>query len=567
MSSDSSDKPRHFIRQMIDADNASGKYGGRVATRFPPEPNGHLHIGHAKSICLNFGLAEEYGGTCNLRFDDSNPETEKPEYAEAIQRDVEWLGFKWDALYHASDYFDWLYERAEELIEKRLAYVDGQSEDEIRANRGTVTQPGIDSPDRNRSVEENLDLFRRMRNGEFEDGAMVLRAKVDMAHPNMRMRDPLLYRIRHQDHFRTGDDWPIYPFYDFTHCLSDAREHITHSLCTLEFENNRAPYEWILEHTTVDEPVPEQTEFARLALNYTVMSKRKLLQLVEEGTVSGWDDPRMPTIAGLRRRGYTREAIRAFCESIGVAKANSVVDVAQLEHAIRDDLNYRSPRRFGVLRPLKLVIDNYPEGEEESFDIASFPPDVASDDSGQEGSRNVPFSREVWIEATDFLEDPPKKFFRLAPGREVRLKNAYLVTCNEVVKDEVGNVVELRATYDPESRGGAAPDGRKVRGTIHWVSAQHALPVEVRLYDRLFSDPNPDRGKGGPDFRQFLNPESLEVLDTAFVEPSVGGSSAGDHFQFERHGYFAVDPDSSDGKLVFNRTVGLRDAWARLQQG
>ncbi len=565
--SSEADKPRHFIRQMIDADLESGKYGGRVATRFPPEPNGHLHIGHAKSICLNFGLAEEYGGTCNLRFDDSNPETEKPEYVEAIQRDVEWLGYRWDGLYHASDYFEWLYERAEELIQNGLAYVDSQSEEEIRANRGTVTEPGTDSRDRDRSVEENLNLFQRMRAGEFADGAMVLRAKVDMAHPNMRMRDPLLYRIRHQTHFRSGDDWPIYPFYDFTHCLSDARENITHSLCTLEFENNRAIYDWILEHTTVDEPVPEQTEFARLALNYTVMSKRKLKQLVEEGTVSGWDDPRMPTLAGLRRRGYTPEAIRAFCESVGVAKANSVVDMAQLEHAVRDDLNHRAPRRFGVLRPLKLVIDNYPEGQEESFEVASFPPDVASDDAGQEGPREVPFSREVWIEATDFMEDPPKKFFRLAPGREVRLKNAYLVTCTEVVKDEDGNVVELRATYDPESRGGAAPDGRKVRGTIHWVSAQHALPVEVRLYDRLFSDANPDRGKGGPDFRQFLNPDSLEILGTAFVEPSVAGSEPGDFYQFERHGYFAVDPDSSIDQLVFNRTVSLRDAWAKLQNG
>ena len=558
MTDDQTTAPRHFIQQMIDADQQSGKYGTRVASRFPPEPNGHLHIGHAKSICLNFGLAQEYGGTCNLRFDDTNPETEDHEYVEAIKRDVAWLGFNWDALYHASDYFEQLYQRAEELIEKGLAYVDSQSEQDIRANRGTVTEAGTDSSYRTRSVEENLDLFRRMRAGEFADGSQVLRAKIDMAHPNMKMRDPLLYRIRHQSHYRTGDDWVIYPMYDFTHCLSDAFEHITHSLCTLEFENNREIYDWVLENTSVDRPLPEQTEFARLALSYTVMSKRKLLQLVEEGLVSGWDDPRMPTLAGLRRRGYTPESIRAFCNSIGVAKANSVVDVAQLEHAVRNDLNYRSPRRLCVLDPIKLVIENYPEDAEEFFDAPSFPHDI-----GKQGSRSVPFSRELWIEASDFMEDPPRKFFRLAPGREVRLRFAYLVTCTEVIKDDDGKVVEIRASYDPETRGGNAPDGRKVRGTIHWVSARHALPIEVRLYDRLFLDPNPDQGKSGPDFRQFLNPESLQVVDPAWIEPSVDGTEAGSYFQFERQGYFVVDPDSTSDHLVVNRTVPLRDSWAK----
>ncbi len=553
-------RPRHFIQQMVDADQESSKYGTRVATRFPPEPNGYLHIGHAKSICLNFGLADEFSGTCNLRFDDTNPETEDPEYVEAIKEDVRWLGFKWDALYHASDYFEQLYERAEELIQKGLAYVDSQSEEEIRANRGTVTQAGTPSPDRDRSVEENLDLFRRMRAGEFDDGAMVLRAKIDLGHANMKMRDPILYRIRKQHHYRTGDDWVIYPMYDFTHCLSDAFERITHSLCTLEFENNREIYDWILDNTTIERPAPEQTEFARLALSYTVTSKRKLLQLVEEGVVNGWDDPRMPTISGLRRRGFTPEAIRNFCDAIGVAKANSVVDVAQLEHAVRNDLNYRAPRRLCVLRPLKLVIENYPEDKEESFDAPSFPHDV-----GKEGSRSVPFSRELWIEESDFMEDPPKKFFRLTPGREVRLRHAYLVTCTEVIHDDDGNVIEVRATYDPETRGGNAPDGRKVRGTIHWVSSRHAVPVQVRLYDRLFSDPQPDRGKGGPDFRDFLNPDSLEVLERAWAEESVLDAPVGTHFQFERQGYFVVDPDSQPGRLVVNRTVALRDSWAKMR--
>ncbi len=558
MTEDTTAAPRHFIQQMIDADQESGKYGTRVASRFPPEPNGHLHIGHAKSICLNFGLAQEYGGTCNLRFDDTNPETEDHEYVEAIQRDVRWLGFAWDAIYHASDYFEQLYQRAEELIESGLAYVDSQSEAAIRANRGTVTEAGVNSPDHDRSVEENLDLFRRMRAGEFADGAQVLRAKIDMAHPNMKMRDPLLYRIRHQSHYRTGDDWPIYPMYDFTHCLSDAFEHITHSLCTLEFENNREIYDWVLASTTVDRPLPEQTEFARLALTYTLMSKRKLLQLVEEGLVSGWDDPRMPTLAGLRRRGYTPESIRAFCDSIGVAKANSVVDIAQLEHAVRNDLNHRTPRRLCVLDPIKLVIENYPEDQEESFDAPSFP-----QDSGAKSSRRVPFSRELWVEASDFMEDPPKKFFRLAPGREVRLRFAYLITCTEAIKDADGKVVEVRATYDPETRGGNAPDGRKVRGTIHWVSARHALPIEVRLYDRLFLAPNPDKGKSGPDFREFLNPDSLQVIYPAWAEPALQDRDVGTTFQFERQGYFALDPDSTEDRLVVNRTVPLRDSWAK----
>jgi len=554
--------PADFIRAKVVADRAAGKYGRRVATRFPPEPNGHLHIGHAKSICLNFGIAEEFGGTCNLRFDDTNPLTEDMEYVAAIERDVAWLGFSWDGRYFASDYFERLYRWALELVRRGRAYVDSLSEREIQEHRGTVTEPGRESPYRERSVAENLDLFRRMRAGEFPNGAHVLRAKIDMAAANMKMRDPLLYRIRHARHYRTGDEWPIYPMYDFAHCLSDFQEGITHSLCTLEFENNRELYDWILD-ALEPEPHPQQIEFARLNLSYTVLSKRRLLELVRDGHVDGWDDPRMPTLSGLRRRGYTPEAIRAFCDRIGVAKANSLVDVAQLEHAVRDDLNWTAPRVLGVLDPLKLVITNYPDGESEELDAPYFPRDV-----GREGSRPLPFSRELWIEREDFAEDPPEGFHRLAPGSEVRLRYAYFVRCEEVVHDpETGEVVEVRCTYDPETRGGAAPDGRRVRGTLHWVSARHALPVEVRLYDRLFRVEDP--GSDGGDWREHLNPESLRVLAGARVEPSLASAEPGDRFQFERQGFFYLDPEAegsrADGAgLVFNRTVTLRDTWAKI---
>jgi glutaminyl-tRNA synthetase len=547
-----------FIRAMINQDVANGKHGGRVATRFPPEPNGYLHIGHATSICLNFGIAKEYGGTCNLRFDDTNPTTEDVDYVEAIQNDVHWMGFEWQGkTLYASDYFEQLYGFAEQLILDGKAYVDSQSEAEIRKNRGTVTQPGVPSLYRNRSVDENLDLFRRMRAGEFEDGAHVLRAKIDMSAANMKMRDPLLYRIRHAHHYRTGDDWCIYPMYDFAHPLSDAIEYITHSLCTLEFENNRAIYDWLVEHVRgVGDP--EQTEFARLNLDYTVMSKRKLMQLVDEHLVEGWDDPRMPTISGLRRRGVTPESIRGFCDLIGIAKANSRVDIGKLEYSIREDLNQKAPRVMCVLRPLKVVITNYPEGQVDDLDAPYYPHDVP-----REGYRGVPFSRELYIERDDFLEDPPKKFFRLAPGREVRLRYAYFIKCEEVVKDEVtGEIIELRCTYDPQTRGGSAPDGRKVKGTVHWVSATHAVPVEVRLYDRLFSVPNPDEAE---DFKTTLNPDSVEVVTGALIEPSVAGTPPGTHFQFERQGYFFTDPiDSTADNLVFNRVVGLRDTWAKV---
>jgi len=552
--------PADFIRAKVAADRAAGRYGGRVATRFPPEPNGYLHIGHAKSICLNFGVAEELGGTCNLRFDDTNPLTEDMEYVAAIERDVAWLGFAWDGRYFASDYFERLYRWALELVRRGRAYVDSLSEREIQEHRGTVTEPGRESPYRERSVAENLDLFRRMRAGEFPNGAHVLRAKIDMAAANMKMRDPLLYRIRHARHYRTGDEWPIYPMYDFAHCLSDFQEGITHSLCTLEFENNRELYDWILA-ALEPEPHPQQIEFARLNLSYTVLSKRRLLELVRDGHVDGWDDPRMPTLSGLRRRGYTPEAIRAFCDRIGVAKANSLVDVAQLEHAVRDDLNWTAPRVLGVLEPLKLVITNYPEGETEELDAPYFPRDVP-----REGSRTVPFSRELWIEREDFAEDPPEGFHRLAPGREVRLRYAYFVRCEEAVRDpESGEVVEVRCTYDPETRGGAAPDGRRVRGTLHWVSAAHALPAEVRLYDRLFRVEDP--GADGGDWREHLNPESLRVLARARVEPSLASAEPGDRFQFERQGFFYLDPEADGGGgagLVFNRTVTLRDTWAKI---
>ncbi|WP_054030026.1 glutamine--tRNA ligase/YqeY domain fusion protein [Desulfatitalea tepidiphila] len=560
MADTESKAPSNFIQTIIEEDLKAGKNDGRVATRFPPEPNGYLHIGHAKSICLNFGLAQTYNGTCNLRFDDTNPTKEEVEYVDAIKEDVRWLGFDWqDREHYASDYFDQLYDLAVRLIKEGKAYVDSLSADEIRQYRGTLTEPGRNSPHRNRSVEENLDLFERMRNGEFEDGRHVLRAKIDMAHPNMLMRDPTLYRIRKAAHHRTGDRWCIYPMYDFTHCLSDAIECITHSICTLEFENNRALYDWVLDQLAM--PCrPRQYEFARLNLTYTVLSKRKLIQLVQEGHVSGWDDPRMPTISGIRRRGYTPESIRTFCERIGVAKANSIVDVALLEHTIREDLNRRAPRMMAVLRPLKVTIKNYPEGRTEMLTAVNNPEDAAM------GTRQVPFSRTLYIEREDFMEDPPKKYFRLAPGREVRLRYAYFITCTQVIKDpRSGDIVELRCTYDPATRGGDAPDGRKVKATLHWVSAEHAVPGQVRLYDRLFVKPDPDEREDGKTFIDFLNPDSLDVLDDCRLEPELAEAKPGAIFQFERLGYFCADSKlSSRDHLVFNRTVTLRDAWAKI---
>jgi glutaminyl-tRNA synthetase len=558
-----------FIRTLITEDLAAGRYAGKVATRFPPEPNGYLHIGHAKSICLNFGVARDFGGTCNLRFDDTNPTKEDVEYVESIEEDVRWLGFEWNGLHFASDYFEQLFQFAVALIEKGLAYVDSQSGDEIRRARGTLTEPGVESPHRNRSVEENLDLFRRMRAGEFADGAHVLRAKIDMASPNINMRDPVLYRIRHAHHHRTGDAWCIYPMYDFAHPPSDAIEHITHSLCTLEYEDHRPLYDWVNANTPVPAQ-PRQIEFARLNLSYTVMSKRRLLELVQEKHVNGWDDPRMPTIVGMRRRGYTAEAIRNFCERIGVAKRENLVDVALLEHAVREELNKSANRVMGVLRPLRVVIENYPEGQSEEVSVVNNPEDESA------GSRKVAFSRVLYIEQDDFREDPPKKFFRLAPGREVRLRCAYFITCTGVVKNDAGEIVELRATYDPATRGGDAPDGRKVQGTIHWVSAAHALDCEVRLYDKLFTVPNPDHGDATPtesddeptpaDFMSFLNPESLVVVPNAKVEPSVARDPVGTRYQFERTGYFISDPvDSRPGRLIYNRTVALRDSWAKVK--
>jgi glutaminyl-tRNA synthetase len=552
--------PLDFIRSIVADDLKTNKHDGRVVTRFPPEPNGYLHIGHAKSICLNFGVAAENAGVCHLRFDDTNPSKEDVEYVEAIQRDVRWLGFEWgEHLFYASDYFDRLYGYAVELVRLGKAYVDSLSADEIRAHRGTLTEPGRDSPYRERSVEENLDIFQRMRAGEFPDGAHVLRAKIDMASPNVTMRDPTLYRIRRVTHHRTGDAWCIYPMYDFAHCLSDSIEGITHSLCTLEFEDRRPLYDWILDHLRVS-CHPQQIEFARLNLSYTVVSKRILLELVQGGHVDGWDDPRMPTIAALRRRGYTPRAIRVFCERIGIAKRESIVDVAMLEHAVREDLNQHVPRVMGVLRPLRVVIENYPEGQVEEFDAVNNPenPDM--------GTRKVPFSRVLFVERDDFREDPPKKFFRLAPGREVRLRYAYLVTCTDVVKDErTGEVAELRCTYDPDSAGGSPRDGRKVKATLHWVSAAHALDAEVRLYDRLFLREDPTAGEGG--YAAHLNPRSLEVLTGCRVEPSLSGAAPGSRFQFERMGYFCVDSVDGDAeRLVFNRTVTLRDAWANIEK-
>ena len=542
-----------FIREIVEEDLRTGRHS-TVITRFPPEPNGYLHIGHAKSICLNFGIAQEYGGQCNLRFDDTNPTKEEAEYAEAIKRDVAWVGFDWGKnLYHASDYFEQLYRWAEDLIRAGKAYVDSLSAEEIRELRGTLTEPGKESPYRYRSVEENLDLFRRMRGGEFGDGAHVLRAKIDMASPNVNMRDPVLYRIRHETHHRTGDAWCIYPMYDYAHPLSDAIERVTHSLCTLEFEDHRPLYDWLIEHVPVPAR-PHQYEFARLNLNYTVMSKRKLLRLVEEGHVRGWDDPRIPTIAGLRRRGYTPAAIRSFCDRVGVAKRENVIDVALLEFSIREDLNLHANRVMGVLRPLRVVIENYPEEKSESFDVPNNPEDPDA------GTRQVPFSRVIYIESDDFMEEPPKKFFRLAPGREVRLRSAYFITCTSAVKNEAGEIVELRATYDPSTRGGDAADGRKPKATLHWVSARHALDCEVRLYDRLFRSENPEESG---DFLADLNPDSLEVVPQAKLEPSVRGAAPFTRFQFERLGYFCVDPDSSAARIVFNRTATLKDTFTR----
>ena len=550
-----------FIRQIVVEDQQSGKHDGRVQTRFPPEPNGYLHIGHAKSICLNFGLAVEHGGLCNLRMDDTNPTTESEEYARAIEEDVRWLGFDWsDRFYYASDYFEQLHEYALQLIREGKAYVCDLRGKEVSEYRGLWNEPGRDSPYRNRSIEENLDLFTRMRAGEFEDGLRTLRAKIDMASPNMNLRDPAIYRIRRVPHYRSGDDWCIYPMYDFTHPLSDALEDITHSLCTLEFEDHRPLYDWFLEHVDVPSR-PRQIEFARLNLSYTVLSKRKLLELVGEGHVSGWDDPRMPTLVGFRRRGYTPEAIRDFCDRIGIAKANSIVSIAQLQDAVRQDLNQRAPRVMGVLRPLKVVIENYPEGQVEEVEAVNNPEDESA------GTRPLPFSRELYVERTDFREDPPKKYFRLAPEREVRLRYAYFITCREVIKDpETGEVVELRCTYDPETRGGYAPDGRKVRGTIHWVSASHAVEAEVRLYDHLFTKINPEDVDEGGSYRDALNPESLETLAGCRVEPSFARAQPGHRVQFERQGYFCVDTDTSADRLVVNRTVTLRDTWAKIEK-
>ncbi|HET9264219.1 MAG TPA: glutamine--tRNA ligase/YqeY domain fusion protein [Vicinamibacterales bacterium] len=548
--------PLDFIRTIVAGDIRTGKHGGRVATRFPPEPNGYLHIGHAKSICLNFGVAADFGGTCNLRFDDTNPTKEEVEYVESIQEDVRWLGFDWgDRVYYASDYFEQLFAYGIHLIENGKAYVDSLTSDEIREYRGTLTRPGKDSPYRGRPLEENLDIFRRMRAGEYADGAHVLRAKIDMASPNINMRDPVLYRIRTAHHHRTGDAWCIYPMYDFAHPPSDALEMITHSLCTLEFEDHRPLYDWLIENLPVPAR-PQQIEFARLNLTYTVMSKRKLLELVQERHVNGWDDPRMPTIVGMRRRGYTPEAIRTFCDRIGVAKRENIVDVALLEHAVREDLNQHAPRIMGVIDPLEIVIENYPEGQVEEFEITVNP------ENPSQGTRKVPFSRVLYIERDDFREDPPKKYFRLAPGREVRLRGAYFVTCTGLDKDPAtGEIVRLRCTHDPATRGGGAPEGRKVKATLHWVSAPHALDVEVRLYDRLFNSENP--GATG-DYHADLNPRSLEVRTHCKVEPSAARAPAGARYQFERLGYFCVDPDSTRDRLVFNRTVTLKDTWAKI---
>ena len=552
--------PPNFIKDIIEEDLRNNTYGGRVHTRFPPEPNGYLHIGHAKSICLNFGIAEEYGGLCNLRFDDTNPETEDITYVEAIKEDIRWLGFDWDGReYYASDYFDKLYNYAVELIKMGKAYVCDLSPEEIREYRGTPTKPGKESPYRNRTVEENLELFERMKRGEFKEGEKTLRAKIDMSSPNLNMRDPVIYRIKYTPHPRTGKKWCIYPTYDFAHCLSDSIEGITHSLCTLEFEDHRPLYDWFLDQLGVHHP--KQIEFARLNLSYTVLSKRMLSELVKRGIVDGWDDPRMPTIAGLRRRGYTPEAIRDFCERIGVAKRNSLVDIALLEHCIREDLNKRAPRVMAVLRPLKVIIENYPEDKEEELDAINNPEDLSM------GTRKVPFCREIYIEQDDFMEEPPKKFYRLAPGREVRLRYAYYIKCKDVIKDKDGNIKELICTYDPETRGGWAPDGRKVKATLHWVSARHCIEAEVRLYDRLFIKEDPTDVEEGKSFLDYINPESLIVLKKCYLEPSLKNAKPGERFQFERLGYFCVDTkDTKEGRLVFNRIVTLKDTWEKIKK-
>ena len=550
--------PTNFIRQLVTADLDAGRYPQSITTRFPPEPNGYLHIGHAKSICLNFGLAEDFGGRCALRFDDTNPDRESPEFVEAIKEDVQWLGFDWkERLYHASDYFEQLYGFAVELIDSGHAYVCDLNADEIRSTRGTLTTPGVNSPFRDRSRDENRELFEKMRSGEFPEGSRVLRARIDMASPNLHLRDPTLYRIRYQTHHNTGDNWCIYPMYDFTHPLSDAIEGVTHSLCTLEFEDNRALYDWVLEHVTTPSR-PYQTEFSRLSLEYTVVSKRLLTILVEQGVVGSWDDPRMPTLSGMRRRGYPPEALVDFCTRIGVTRNQQNVELSVLDNCVREALDPGTPRAFAVTRPLKIVIENYPEDEEEELEALNHPGDESL------GTRSLPFCRELYIEQDDFLEDPPKKFFRLAPGREVRLRYAYLVTCTEVIKDSSGEIIEVRCTYDPETRGGNAPDGRKVKGTIHWVSARHSAQAEVRLYEPLFVDPEPHVSTED-DLQNALNETSLTTLDNVQVEPSLADAAPGSIFQFERLGYFCVDRDSTDAKKVFNRTVALRDSWAKTK--
>jgi glutaminyl-tRNA synthetase len=551
-------RPSNFLRDKILEDLQTNKYNGRVQTRFPPEPNGYLHIGHAKAICIDFGLAEEFGGKTNLRFDDTNPEKEDVEYVESIKQDVEWLGFHWDGLFYASDYFDQLYEWATTLIKDGKAYVDDLSAEQIRQHRGTLTEPGKDSPHRNRSVEESLNLFERMRAGEFPDGSRVLRAKIDMTSPNLNLRDPVMYRILHAEHHRTGNKWPIYPMYDFAHGQSDSIEKVTYSMCSLEFADHQPLYNWFIEQLGIFPS--QQIEFDRLSLTYTVMSKRLLRRMVEEGRVRGWDDPRMPTLGGLRRRGYTPEAIRNFVAAVGVSRTNGIVDLARLEHFVREDLNQRAPRVMAVLRPLKIVIDNYPENQVEDMDAQNNPEDVGA------GSRTVPFSRELYIEQDDFREVPPPKYFRLSPGKEVRLRYGYFITARSVVKNDKGDVMEVHCTYDPVTRGGNAPDGRKVKSTIHWVSARHAIDAEVRIYENLFTQPDPTDVPEGHDFTENLNPHSLEVISRAKLEPSLMNAAAGSRYQFERLGYFAVDPDSKPGAPVFNRTVALKDTWAKVEK-
>ena len=558
MGASASPAPSNFVRDIILEDLKTNKYGARVQTRFPPEPNGYLHIGHAKAICLDFGLADEFGGKTNLRFDDTNPEKEETEYVDSIQKDVKWLGFHWDGLFYASDYFDQLYQWAVKLIKAGKAYVDDLSAEQIRKHRGTLTEPGKDSPHRNRSMEENLDLFERMKAGEFPDGSRVLRARIDMASPNLNMRDPVMYRILHAEHHRTGNKWCIYPMYDFAHGQSDSLERVTHSMCTLEFEDHRPLYNWFIEQLEIFPS--RQIEFDRLNLTYTQLSKRKLLQLVQQKHVSGWDDPRMPTLSGIRRRGYTPEAIRNFCKAIGVSKTNGSIELAMLEHFVREDLNKRAPRAMAVLRPLKVVIDNYPENQVEEMDAVNNPEDATA------GTRKVPFSRVLYIERDDFREDPPKGYYRLSPGREVRLRYGYLVTCTRVVKDEKGEVSEVHCTYDPATRGGNTPDGRKVKSTIHWVSAANAIDAEVRLYETLFTKEDPNDTKDGEDFTVNLNPQSLEVRKNAKLEPSLKNAPPGSRYQFERLGYFCVDLDSTAEKPVFNRSVALKDTWAKVEK-